>query len=853
MINLYDVLEAADGQLFGEAASQLFTDFCFDSRRAEPGQLFVAIKTNAGDGHDYMEDAVAHGVTGLLCNRPPRFSTENVTVIVTRDVERALIRWATLVLDKFGTSVIAVTGSTGKTTTKEAIATVLSSKYNVYKSPGSYNGRFGLPVALGKLRSEHQLAVLEFGIDQFGEMAELVKAARPMVAVVTNIGHAHLDRFGTIESVVSEKRVLVENIPENGIVILNDDDPYVRKMRSHTSASVMTVSVDTTGNRLGADMIAYNIVEGRSRTGFDLRFGEQRFIGKWTPLLGAHQLYAVLNAALLGACFDIPVETSLRLLTETTAMPGRMRPFKGVNDTLLIDDSYSASLESTIAALDWLESTKDSNEGRVFAVLGDIGGLGSSALQGYRIVGEKVAGIVDGLVTKGELTNELERSAQENGLSRTDIDITFSARDAAAAIKDRMEPGDIVLVKGSQGSRMERVVKELLADPDEAINLPRYEAVFDQVWLERPNRPTWLQIDMDAVANNVRQLKKIIGEDVALMAVVKANAYGHGAIPVSTTALLNGAEYLGVASINEAMELREAGIDAPILILGYTPGWAANLAIRYDVAVTLYDVTLARDFDRAAREMNARVKAHIKVDTGMSRLGVMPDDVTPFFRALARLENIDVEGIFTHFSVADEDSKFTLKQISTFNRVVKPLQGGGFDFKYIHAANSAGAIQFPEARFTMVRAGIAMHGLEPGQEPMLGDEFIPALTWKTTIAQVKELPEDSYVGYGNTYQTDRKEKIAIIPVGYADGFRRSPQTFGEVLVHGQRVPIVGRVSMDQTMISVDTIEDIKIGDEVVIIGQQGRERITVEEVAERMGTVNYEVVSTILPRVPRVK
>jgi alanine racemase len=855
MINLYDVLEAADGQLFGEPSSQIFSDFCFDSRRAEPGQLFVAMKTPSGDGHDFMQDAIKNGVTGLLCTRPPRFNTDDITVVVARDVENALLRWTALVLEKFGTSVIAVSGSAGKSTTKEAIARVLSTKYNVYKSPGSFNGRFGLPMALGKLEAEHQLAVLEFGIDQFGEMEDMVRATRPAVGVITNIGHSHLDRFGTIESVTKEEQVLLEQLPENGVAIINDDDPIVRQMQRLTRANKMTISVDISGARLGADLIAYNIVYSHNKTGFDLRFGDQRLVGRWIPLLGAHQVYAALHGVALGLCFDIPIEASLKALTDLEPLPGRMRPFEGVNGSQIIDDSYSATLESTMNALDWVANFHDESRstGKIYTVLGDIGGLGSQSIHGYREVGKRAAQVTDWLVTKGEYTAELERSAQDNGVSRANMNITFSARDAAHAIKDKLQPGDIVLVKGNQASRMERIVKELLANPEDAALLPRQESAFEQVWIDRPPRPTWLQIDMDAVAYNVRRLKEIVGDDVDLMAVVKANAYGHGAVPVSTTAMLNGASYLGVASINEAMELRDAGIDAPILILGYTPAWAATLAIRYDVAVTLYDEEVARSFDRTAAEMNRRITAHIKVDTGMGRLGILPEETMQFFRVLNNVNHIDVEGIFTHFSVADEDRDYTLQQVETFNSILLPLQGGGYQFRYIHAANSAAVLTLPESRFNMVRVGIAMHGLHPSSAVMLPDDFIPALTWKTTIAQVKEMKPGSFVGYGNTYQVQDTEMIAVIPVGYADGFRRSPQTWGDVLVHGQRAPIVGRVSMDQTMINVTGIDDVKIGDEVIIVGKQGREQITAEEAAAQLGTVNYELVSTILARVPRVK
>lgn len=868
MINLYDILEAADGQLFGEAVSQIFTDFCFDSRRAEPGQIFVALKTNQGDGHDYMEEAVHKGVTGIMCTNPPTFDTEGLTVIVMRDVERALLRWTERIIKKFGTSIIGVTGSSGKSTTKEAIARVLSTKYSVYKNPGSYNGRFGLPMALGKLTGDHQLAILEYGIDQYGEMQEMVQAAHPMIGVVTSVGHAHLDKFGTLENIAAEKGVLIEKLPPDGIAILNYDDPLVRQMQRRTQAATMTISVDLTGDSFGADLTAYNVVAGRFKTGFDLRFGAQRFVGKWTPLLGAHQLYSALAAIAVGLCFQIPVEESLRALTEQEHLPGRLRPLQGVHGCQLIDDTYSANLESTLRALDWLETAtrpttihpsttthipEESVKPRIFFIMGDITGLGATASRSHRDIGKRTAEVADFLVTKGEHAAEIARSAQEHGLPMTNIHMTYSAQDAAQAIKNHVTARDIVLVKGSQAARMERVVRELLFDPEDSASVPRSESAYDSVWMDRPARPTWLHIDMDAIANNVRRLKELVGESVALMAVVKANAYGLGAVAVSTTALMNGASYLGVASINEAIDLREAGITAPILVLGYTPAWAAGLAIRHNVTVTLYDLDMMRAFERSAAEMNSNLRAHIKIDTGMGRLGLLPDDVALFFRAATRLKHIEIEGIFTHFSSAESDRNYTTFQIDTFKHVLEPLLASGYQFRYIHAANSAGLLNYPDAHFNMVRAGIAVYGYQPSSRSPLPDDFRPALTWKTTIAQVKRFPEGSFIGYGKTYITSGFEKIAVIPVGYADGFRRAPQHWGHVLVHGQLAPIVGRISMDQTMINVTQIDDVKIGDEVILIGRQGEEEISVEAVAERLGTINYEVISTILARVPRVK
>jgi alanine racemase len=853
MINLYDILEAADGQLLGEQAAVIFTDFCFDSRRVREGELFVAVKTDRGDGHHYMHEAVQGGALGIMCSRPPDFDTDDITVIVMRNVELALLNWARLILKKFGTTVIGVTGSSGKSTTKEAIATVLGTKYRVFKSPGSFNGRFGLPIALGKLSPEDKLAVLEFGTDQFGEMAELVSVTKPLVGVVTNISYGHTDRLGNLDNVAAEHRVLIDQLPENGLAVLNYDDDRVRAMAENTKAHVYTVGLDRKGGAFGADLMAYNLLIARDKTGFDLRYERERFIAKWVPLLGAHQLYSVLSALAIGVSYNVTIEDGLRALTDLLPLPGRLNALEGKGHSLLIDDSFNADPESTLAALDWLEAVRmPDDKGRLIFVMGDMDDLGSHATAGHRDVGKRAAQVADLLVTEGDLAAVAGRAALDHGMERNQVKITFSAQDAAKVLAGTLTADDIVMIKGSPSARMEHVTRLLLAREDDTRLLPRMESAYDSVWTNRPSRPTWIEVDKDAIAYNVRRMKEIIGPDVTMMAIVKANAYGHGAIAVSSTALHNGANYLGVASVNEAIDLREAAINAPILVLGYTPPWSAAQIIRYSLTLTIYDIEVARSFDRAAREMNATINVHIKVDTGMSRLGLLPDQVTPFFRSLRNLRNLNIEGIFTHFSSSEDDPDYTRDQLKTFQDTLNPLKAAGYQFKYIHAANTAAALSLPESYFTMVRVGIGMYGIDPGIDTPLPGDFRAALSWKTTIAQVKTLQSGTFVGYNNTYQTRGMERVAVIPVGYADGFRRAPNNWGEVLVSGKRAPVIGRVSMDQTMIDVTNIDDINIGDEVVLIGKQGDDRITADDAAKQLGTSSYEVVSTILARVPRV-
>jgi alanine racemase len=368
-----------------------------------------------------------------------------------------------------------------------------------------------------------------------------------------------------------------------------------------------------------------------------------------------------------------------------------------------------------------------------------------------------------------------------------------------------------------------------------------------------PPRPTWAEIDLSATAHNVRHVKNLVGPKVDLMAVVKAEAYGHGALEVSRTALRSGATWLGVASLSEAIPLRAAGLTAPILVFGWTPGWLAGQAVENDVACAVFDLDTAGEFSRAAQSIGRLARVHVKVNTGMNRLGVMHDAAAAFVLQLCAMPGLVVEGIFTHFARNDEtDRVYTDLQIGRFKQVLGDLETRGIDVPFRHAANSPGILFYSEIHFDLVRLGIAMHGLDPSPEKPLPPGFRPVMTLKTMVSQVQELPPESPVSYGGTYVTRGHERIAVLPIGYADGFRRKPHNWGEVLVRGQRAPIVGRVCMDQCMIDVTHIPGVKQGDEVVLIGEQGAERIRAEDVAANLGTNNYETVSTVMARVPRV-
>jgi alanine racemase len=375
------------------------------------------------------------------------------------------------------------------------------------------------------------------------------------------------------------------------------------------------------------------------------------------------------------------------------------------------------------------------------------------------------------------------------------------------------------------------------------------------------------EIDLKAIAHNVRELRRITHPDAQLMGVVKADGYGHGAVKVARCALQNGAERLGVARIDEGIQLREAGIKAPILIFGYTLTQLARELLEYNLTQTVYTPAFAQALSRTAVSLGKKIKIHLKVDTGMGRLGLLPQNFKPHHSgdtinttavdealAIAGLDGLEVEGIFTHFATADSaDKRYAENQLDLFLNFLSRMRQSGLNPAVRHAANSAALIDMPQSHLDMVRPGIAIYGLYPSAEVNKKRvSLIPAMALRTRIIHLKKVPAGFNISYGSTYKTRKPATIATVPVGYADGLNRLLSSHGRMLVRGKRVPIVGRVCMDLTMLDVSGIDNLQMGDEVVIFGQQDNESITVDEMASSLNTINYEIVSTITARVPRV-
>ena len=370
---------------------------------------------------------------------------------------------------------------------------------------------------------------------------------------------------------------------------------------------------------------------------------------------------------------------------------------------------------------------------------------------------------------------------------------------------------------------------------------------------------TVAQINLKAIEHNIAQIRKIIGKDRKILAAVKANAYGHGDAEVAKIAVNSGVDYLGVANITEAIHLRRADINIPILILGCSFKYEIGDILSYNISPTIADLDFAEELNRKATEFPNKVVVHVKIDTGMGRIGPRFEHAVDFVKELAKLENLFLEGIFTHFPSSDEaDKSFSLLQIKRFKDILDKLETSGISIPVKHMANS-GAILSPEgfrgihdSFLDMVRTGLMLYGAYPSPYVSKDIRLEPALTLKTRVVFIKEVKPGSTISYGRTYTAKAKSRLATLPIGYGDGYSRLLSNKGEVLIKGKRAPIVGRVCMDQSIVDVGKIPEVRVGDEVVLIGRQGQERISAEEIAKKTGTIPHDVFCMISKRVPRV-
>ncbi|MBN2382708.1 alanine racemase [bacterium] len=831
-ITIEQVAAITGGRWLSRAEQCNVAGFSTDSRLLRPGELFIALHGKQFDGNDYAVEAQSRGACGVVISRISEgWTTLSGNVIRVDDSVAALQALAGAYRQLFPIKALGITGSTGKTIVKDMLTGIMARRCSVLSTPLSFHGQIGLPLTLFGLRPDHELLVLEMGISRPAEMVKLARIAGLQCALITNISETHLEHLGSIETVASEKMRIFDgfNTGEH-LALLNADDILCRRIGSELSCPRVTFGLEQE-----ADFRASRIeTAGSKGAWFDLHYpgGKMRM---YVNAPGKHNIYnalaAICAAHSLGADFE-----SIRTGLEQFHLP-QMRLEIHTSSVLeenvtIINDTYNASPASMRGALDALRQM--AGRQRTIAILGDMLELGNFSVTAHEMIGQEVQGHgIDLLLTIGKQAAHIARRAIELGMSPEAVFHCQDTVEAAELLHSQIKEGDFLLFKGSRLLQLDLLAAQFIGGI----------------------RPTKLIIDLGAISHNVRIIKERVGPAVKIMAVVKSGGYGHDSRKVADVVVKNGADYLAVAVPDEGIFLRKAGFDRiPILVMGPTLEQEAIKLVKYGLAQAVDSPGIVTSLEHEARKKGVRQPIHLKVDTGMGRIGLLPDEVEAFVDFIQSCKNVFIEGIMTHLSSADDRNAddFTRQQLALFNVIIDRLEAKGLKIPLKHAAASSGILFFPESWFTMVRPGILLYGLCPQDGIQTQFDFKPAASFVTKIAHIKTVPAHTPISYNRTFVTEHESRIATLPVGYYDGYNRLLSNKGRVLIRGHSAPIVGRITMDMTMVDVTHIPEARTGDEVVLFGSQHNQEITLAELAHQCGTIHYELIGNISARVSRV-
>ncbi|MHB8554634.1 MAG: alanine racemase [Candidatus Dormibacteria bacterium] len=812
---------AAQAPVVISVGEEEFTAIAHDSRNVVGGEFFVAIRTATGDGHSFIGEAFARGATGFLVDRPIEglapwseagWGGRPPTVVRVASCREALVEWAAKRLE--GTELVVVGGSLGKSTAQAAIRAAWAAECGQQVvGNGDRNDSLGIPIALASGPLHPSRAVLEVAAADGREERLLARMLNPRVVCVTTTVDAGALYWRSPAALADQMGAL---LPGGATLVLPVSDSVLqRRFKEHLQVTFGGLGSGATVQVGPQDMEGR--WPGRWRCLVLIGKGRWELPARLHPVVGPPAWGAALASLL---ALKIEPAAALEALSELEPLPGRLSLLRGAAGGVVLDDSaVDATPQSMALAQQALRALPGP---RMAVVSGERSWPGS--WDAVRLV------VLD------------EHSSGSSGRGHRRATTVASFGEAQALAVPLLAAGGTVLVKGTAAQRLERLSARLAAPGSPLVRQDRGRRLLG---FRSAQRPTWVEVDVAALAANVAEVVSELAP-VPLMAVVKADAYGHGAVQVARTALASGAEWVATATLAEAGQLRGAGIDAPCLVLGYTPPSQIGQALELGVVVTVFDQEVLGALEAAGERAGRVARAHLKVDTGMSRLGIPPAEVGAFVAQAQGLLHVDLEGIYTHFRMG-QDVASAEQQLTRLLASVKAAEARGHRFRIRHAASSAAWRHLPAARLDLVRCGGELLGLRTAD----GRRRLPVLSFKTTVAQIHDLEADTYVGYGDAFRAERAMRVATISVGYGDGFRRGPANWAAVLIRGRLHRLVGDVSMDMAMVDISGDSAVSRGDPVVLIGRDGDLEITAEDVAARLGTINYEVVTQILARVPR--
>jgi len=780
----------------------------YDSRRIQHPEtsLFFALQTAHGDGHQFIADAYKKGVRNFVVSK--KITLADATFILVDDTLKALQDLAAYHRRQFHIPTIGITGSNGKTIVKEWLNSLLEEEYNIVRSPRSYNSQIGVPLSVWQMDSQHTLALFEAGISTVGEMQKLANIIRPTIGILTNIGEAHSEGFASNKEKLEEKFLLFKNVE---VVIGLTELLATITTEKFTWSKSEDATLRIENIQHNKDRTVIEAVHKNQKLSLQIPFSDEASIHNaitcWCVLLYLGKEQAVIQERFNGLH---PIDMRLQLN-------------HGINHCLVINDSYSADTTSLKIALDFL-----AQQGAALkrtAVLSDFFETGKENAALYQEIATLIRhyGIqrlfAVGKTISEEIAGKLPSTVGVQSYASTD---EFLHRFKSSDFNN-----EIVLIKGARKAGFERIA-----------------SLFEQ-----KQHGTVLQINLAALTHNLKAYQKLLKPSTKIMAMVKAFSYGSGGAEIASVLQFNNVAYLGVAYADEGVELVQAGITMPIMVMNAEPSSFAVI-VEHGLQPVIYSSSLLNNFESYIRQQGlSNYPIHLEIETGMNRLGFTLNDVEEVATRLANNNFLTIQSVFSHLAGSEDASQddYTHLQAKRFSEAVSKLQQK-ITYPFLrHISNSAAIVRHPQLQLDMVRLGIGMYGVEPDAEDKL--DLQPVATLRSTVAQIKEVKAGESISYNRRGVVTRDSRIATVRIGYADGYsRRFGNSVGRMLVHGQSAPVIGTVCMDMTMIDVTDIANVKEGDDVIVFGSN----LPVQDLAALIQTIPYEIMTSVSQRVKRV-
>lgn len=806
---LKDVIKHQTFQLIGDG-NAMIDNISTDSRSMQnnANTLFFALKGANDNAHHYIKELLDKGVKNFVVSEPPKDTSDGNYILVANTLT-ALQEFASNYRANFNFPVIGVTGSNGKTIVKEWLNFLLSPEYTIIRSPKSYNSQVGVPISVLGINSYHNLGIFEAGISMPQEMEKLEQIIKPTIGVLTNIGDAHNEGFIDKTQKITEKLKLFKNAE---VLIYQKNTQVANALEHYTTKQFVWSFSDETNS------LCIKKSNSADKTILEFNYDAQEFKVQ-IPLMDDASVENAVNSmmVLLYLGYDKQIlERSMQMLYPIEM---RLKVKNGINNCTIIDDSYISDFQSLKIALDFLEQQKQHTKKTV--ILTDILQSGESPEEFYRKVAQlfiqnnisEIIGIGAGLSAHKDYFRNI----------KTYIDTSAFLED----FDSDAFANQTILVKGARSFQLEEIV----------------------ALLEEKTHQTVLEINLNAITHNLNYYKSKIKPQTKIMVMIKAFGYGSGSFEIANLLEYHKVDYLGVAFVDEGIQLRNSNINLPIIVMNPEPNSFAAL-IHYNLEPEIYSL---KELDKFRTELQlaqqTKYPIHLKLDTGMHRLGFEEKDIDELLSYIVKYRNLfEIKTIFSHFSGSDAQvfTEFTQQQFSRFKKLADYIKQALLITPICHISNTSAISNYPEYQLDMVRLGIGLYGISNDEQEIKHLENVGTL--KSVILQIKEIEVGESVGYSRGFIAQKKTKIATIPIGYADGIPRAlSKGKGYLMVNAQQAPIVGMICMDMLMIDITDIK-CKEGDTVVIFGENPK----VTTLAKAIDTIAYEILAGISHRVKRM-